>query len=146
MKKAKISINFETDAIKTFRYNMQFTTTSSGHLMYFHWPKTIVHRGLQSPASKNTVPPKKLISTWNDIPAKLSDPPKIKFPIHSHLEYILQKVFKMTWVKLAIYRVSLIDIYWYQSTNWFINCCLFIHSHKESLSIDLMIQPPLHYI
>ena len=30
--------------------------------------------------------------------AKLSDSPKIKFPVHSHLKYILQKIFKMTGV------------------------------------------------
>ena len=36
---------------------------------------------------------------------------KIKFPVHSHLEYILQKVFKMTGVKLTISRLSLIGIY-----------------------------------
>ena len=45
------------------------------------------------------------------VPAKLSDLPKIKFPVHSHLEYILQKVFKMTGVKLTIARFSLIGIY-----------------------------------
>ena len=34
-----------------------------------------------------------------------------KIPVHSHLEYILQKVFKMTGVKLTISRLSLIGIY-----------------------------------
>ena len=94
---------------------------------------------------KKTVPPKEPIPTWNyitSVPARLSDPPKIKFPVHSHLEYILQKVFKMTGVKLTICRLSLIGIYWYQSTNRFINSHLFMHSHKGSLSIDLMIKPP----
>ena len=31
--------------------------------------------------------------------------------LHSHLEYFLQKVFKMTGVKLTIGRLSLINIY-----------------------------------
>ena len=33
--------------------------------------------------------------------------PKIKFPVHSHLEYMLQKVFKMAGVKLTINRLLL---------------------------------------
>ena len=45
------------------------------------------------------------------VPAKLSDPTKFEFHVHSHLEYMLQKVFKMTGVKLTIGRLSLIDIY-----------------------------------
>ena len=75
----------------------------------------IVRRWVQSPNWKNRAPPKEPIPTWNDITyvsAKLSDPPKIKFPVHSHLEYILQKVFKMTGVKLTIWRLSPIGIYW----------------------------------
>ena len=103
----------------------------------------IVCRGVQSPTWKNTVLPKEPIPTWNDItqvPAKLSDLPKIKFPVHSHLEYILQKVFKMTGVKLTICRISLIGIYWYQSSNRFINHYMFMHSYKSGLTIDLMIR------
>ena len=42
---------------------------------------------------------------------KLSDLRKIKFPVHSHLKYILQKVFNMTGVKLTICRLSLIGTY-----------------------------------
>ena len=102
--------------------------------------------GVQSPTWKNTVPTKEPIPTRNNITwvlAKLSDLPKIKFPVHLHLKYILQKVFKMTGVKLTIYTVSLIGIYWYQSTNRFINSHLLIHSHKGGLSIHLMIKPPL---
>ena len=71
---------------------------------------------------------------------KLSDPPKINFPVPTHLKYILQKVFKMTEVKLTISRLSLIGIYWYQSANRFINSNLFMHSCKGSLSIDLLIK------
>ena len=91
---------------------------------------SIVRRGVQSPTWKNIT----------QVPAKLSDLPKIKCPVHSHLEYMLQKVFKMTGVKLTICRVSLIGIYWYQSTNRFINSHLFMHSHKggsEHRSYDL---------
>ena len=116
-------------------------TSCDCHLWY-----TIVCRGLQSLIWKNTVLPKQPIPIWNDItqvPVRLSDLPKINFPVHSHLEYILQKVFKMTGVKLTICRVSLIGIYWYQSGNRFVNSHLFMHSQKGGLSIDLMIKPPL---
>ena len=102
----------------------------------------IVRRGVQGPTWKNTVLPKEPIPTWNDItqvPAKLSDPPKIKFLIYSYLECILQKVFKMTGIKL-IGRILQIDIYWYQSTNRFINYYLCMHSYKGGLTIDLMIR------
>ena len=51
--------------------------------------------------------------------------------------------FKTTGVKLAIGRLSLISIYWFQSTNRFINSHLFMHSHKGGLNMDLMIKPPL---
>ena len=109
--------------------------------------KPIVHRGVQSPTWKNTVPPKVPIPIWNDItyyiPAKLSDSPKIKFPVHSHLEYIIQRFSRWLESKLTMCRVSLIGTYWYQSTNRFINSYLFMHSHKGGLSIDLMIKPPL---
>ena len=47
-----------------------------------------------------------------------------------------------TGVKVTICRVSLIGIYWYQSTNKFTNSHLFMHSHKGGLNIDL-IKPPL---
>ena len=82
--------------------------------------------------------------TWNDItyvPAKLSDPPKIKFPVHSHLKYILQKVFKITGVKLTICRLSLIGIYWYQSINtnqWtdeYFSFSFFVFFHVEFLVV-----------
>ena len=56
---------------------------------------------------------------------------------------MLEKVFKMTGVKLTIGRLTLIGIYWYQSTNWFINFYLFMHFHKGGSTIDLMIKPPL---
>ena len=39
--------------------------------------------------------------TLRKVPAKLSVPPKIKWPVHSHVEYMLQNVFKMTGVKLT---------------------------------------------
>ena len=45
------------------------------------------------------------------VQVKLSEPPKIKFPVHFDLEYMLEKVFKMTGVKLTIDRLSLIGIY-----------------------------------
>ena len=48
----------------------------------------------------------------------------LKFAVHSHLEYMLQKVIKITGVKLTVGRHLLIGIYWYQSTNR-----RFIHSH-----------------
>ena len=48
---------------------------------------------------------------------KLSFLPKIKFPVHSHLEYMLQKGFKMTGFKLIIGRLLLIGIYWLQANN-----------------------------
>ena len=70
--------------------------------------------GYKVPPEKNTVQPKEVIPTRNGItqvPEKLLDPPKIKFLVHSNLEYILQKVFKMTRVKLTICRISLIGIY-----------------------------------
>ena len=56
---------------------------------------------------------------------------------------MLEKVFKMTGVKLTIGRLTLIGIYWYQSTNWFINFYLFMHFHKGGSTIDLMIKLPL---
>ena len=56
---------------------------------------------------------------------------------------MLQKVFKMTGVKLTIGRLSLIGLYGYQSTNRFINSHLFMHSHEADLTIDLMIKPLL---
>ena len=71
---------------------------------------------------------------------KLSDLPKTKFLVHSHLKYILQKVFKITEVKLTTSRLSLIGIYLYQSANRVINSNLLMHSHRGSLSIDLMIK------
>ena len=87
---------------------------------------------------ENTLPPREPIPTWNDISsvsAKLSASPKIKFPIHSHLENMLQKVFKMTGIKLAIVKLLLIGIYWYQSTRTrFIHSHLLIHSHKDDLT------------
>ena len=71
-------------------------------------------------------------------------PHKIKFPVHFHLKYMLQKVSRMTEVKLRIGRLLLIGIYWYQSTNRrFIHSHLFIHSHKSGLTIGLMVKPPL---
>ena len=82
-----------------------------------------------------------MINDITSVPEKLSDRPKIKFPVHSHLEYILQKVFKMTVVKFG--RLSLIGIYWYQSTKRFIKSHLLLHSHKGGLTRDLMIKPPL---
>ena len=48
---------------------------------------------------------------------KLSFLPKTKFPVHSHLEYMLQKGFKMTGFKLIIGRLLLIGIYWLQANN-----------------------------
>ena len=110
------------------------------------WNLAIVHRGVQSPTWKNTVPPKDSISTWNNItyvPAKLPDLPKIKFRVHFYLKYIFQKVFKMIGVKLTIDRLSLIGIYWYQSANRFINLQLFMHSHMGGLTIDLTMKPAL---
>ena len=56
---------------------------------------------------------------------------------------MLQNVFKMTGVKLTIGRLLLIDIYWYQSTNRFINSHLFIHSHKGGLTKDFYDQTTL---
>ena len=71
------------------------------------------------------------------VPAKFSVPPKIKFLVHSHFEYILQKVFSMTKVKLTKGRLLLIGIYWYQSSNRrFIHSHLFIHSHKGGFIIS----------
>ena len=97
----------------------------------------IVRRGVQSLTWKNSPiwranshPKSHYLS-----PSKLSDPPKVKFPFHSHLEYILQKVFNLTGVKLTIARLSLVGIYLYQSTNRFINSHLFMHSHKGGLTI-----------
>ena len=61
---------------------------------------------------------------------------RLKFPVHSHLEYMLQKVIKMTGVKLTVGRRFLIGIYWYQLTNIsFIYSHLFIYSHKGGLNI-----------
>ena len=104
----------------------------------------IVPRGVQCPTWKNIGPSIALIPTWNDITyvlAKLSVPPKIKFPVHSHLKCMLQKVFKMTGVKLITGRLLLTGIYWYQSSNRrFINSHLFKHSYKGGLTIGLMHQ------
>ena len=56
----------------------------------------------------------------------------------------VNKVFKMTGVKLTIGRFLLKGIYWYQSTNRrFIHSHLFIHSHKGDLAIGLMVKSPL---
>ena len=78
------------------------------------------------------------------VPAKPSLPPKIKSPIHSHLEYKLQRVFKMTGVKLTIGRFLLISIYLYQSTNRrFTNSHLFIYFDKGGFTIGLMVKLPL---
>ena len=78
----------------------------------------IVRRGVQNPTWKNVVPPKGLIPTWNDFTynsAKISHPPKIKFTVHSHLEYVIQKVFKITGVKLTIGRFSLQSNHLYEN-------------------------------
>ena len=64
---------------------------------------------------------------------------KSNFMFTPNLKYMLQKVLKMTGVKLTIGRLSLIGIYWYQSTNRFIISHLFMYSHKGGLTIDLMI-------
>ena len=97
----------------------------------------IVSRGVPSPLLE--VLPKEQIPTWNDIkvPAKPSVPPKTKFPVHFNLEYMLQKVFKMTEVKLTIAILLQISIYWYQSTNR-----RFIHSHKGAFTIGLILNTP----
>ena len=58
------------------------------------------------------------------------------------MKYILQEIFKMTGVKLTI-GISLIGIYSYQSSNRFINSHLFMHYHKDGLTKDLTIKPPL---
>ena len=50
----------------------------------------------------------------------------------------------MTGFKLAIGRILLIDIYWYQSTNRrFIHSHLFLHSHNGGLTVGLLVKPPL---
>ena len=75
---------------------------------------TIVRREVQVPPEKNTVPPEMTLLKTRPVQtcsAKRSDLPKIKFPVDSHLEYVLQKVFKMTGVKITIGRLSLIGIY-----------------------------------
>ena len=75
---------------------------------------TIVRREVQVPPEKNTDPPEMTLLKSGPVQtcsAKCSDLPKIKFPVDSHLEYILQKVFKMTGVKITICRISLIGIY-----------------------------------
>ena len=99
----------------------------------------IVRRRVQSPTWKNTIPPREPSPTWNDITsvsAKLSAPPKIKFPVHSNLENMLENFFKMTEVQLTIGKLLLIGIYWYQSTSIrFIHSHLFIHSHKDGFTI-----------
>ena len=99
----------------------------------------IVRRRVQSPTWKNTIPPREPSPTWNDITsvsAKLSAPPKIKFPVHSNLENMLENFFKMTEVQLTIGKLLLIGIYWYQSTSTrFIHSHLFIHSHKDGFTI-----------
>ena len=46
-----------------------------------------------------------IANSQQKVPPKFSIPPKIKFPVHSHLEYMLQKVFKITAKKLTIGRV-----------------------------------------
>ena len=124
------------------------------YLLVFHlqvaaiilWNGPMVRRGYKVTPEKNTVPPKEPIPIWNDItqvPVKLSLLPKIKFPIHSHFEYMLQIVFKITRVKLAIGRLLLIGIYWYHSTNRrFIHPHLFIHSHKGGVIVGQMVKPP----
>ena len=58
-------------------------------------------------------------------PAKTSVLPKIRCPVHSHVQFMPQKVFKMTEVKLTIGRLLMITIYWYQLTQkvytfWFV--------------------------
>ena len=61
---------------------------------------------------------------------------RLKCPVHSHLEYMLWKVIKITGVKLTVARRLLIGIYWYQSTNRrFLHSHLFIHSLKGGLTI-----------
>ena len=61
---------------------------------------------------------------------------RLKFPVHSHLEYMLQKFIKMTGVKLTVGRRLPRGIYWYQSTNRrFMHYHLIIYSHKGGLTI-----------
>ena len=55
---------------------------------------------------------------------------------------LLQKVLKMTRFKLTIGRISMIGIYWYQSTNRFINSQFFMHADKGGLTIELIINYP----
>ena len=81
---------------------------------------------------KSQLPPERtLLKSQQNFPSHL------KFPVHSHLEYMLQRVIKMSGVKLTVGRLLLIGIYWYQSTNRrFIHSHLFIHSHKGGVTID----------
>ena len=75
--------------------------------------------------------------TLRKVSAKLSVPPKIKWPAH-----MLQNVFKMTGVKLTRGTHLPIGIFWYHSTQK-VYFHLFIHSHKHGLTIGLMIKPLL---
>ena len=76
------------------------------------------------------------------VPAKLSVPPKIKWPVHFHVEYMLQRVLKMAGVKLTRGTHLPIGTFWYQSTQK-VYFHLFIHSHKHGLTKGLMIKPLL---
>ena len=80
---------------------------------------TIVHRGIPKSNLKKTQAylKSRFPLEMTLAPAKLSVLPKIKFLVHSHLDYMLQNVFKMTRVKLTTGRLLLIGIYLYQSTN-----------------------------
>ena len=88
---------------------------------------------------KSQFPPE---MTLRKVSAKLSVPPKIKWPVQFHVEYMLQKVFKMTGVKLTRGTHLPIGIYWYQSTQK-VYFHLFIHSQKHGLTMGLMIKPLL---
>ena len=89
------------------------------------------------------IPPAKTVPPKDPI-FQPAIPLKLKFPVHSHLEYMLHKVFKMIGVKLTIRRLLLIVIYWYQSTyRRFIHSHLLVHSQKGGLIMFLMVEPPL---
>ena len=54
IKKAQIFINFETDAIKTFGYNIPLTTTSSDHYAFPLTKDHSSHRGTKFHLKKHS--------------------------------------------------------------------------------------------
>ena len=109
------------------------------HIKIIPWTFCILNPKNSQHSSGYKVPPEKIQSDLKSqfppeitlLKSQQNFQPHLKFPDHSHLACMLQKVIKMTGVKLIVGRRLLIGIYWYQSTNR-----RFIHFHKGGLTIS----------